>query len=188
MLPIMTPHSGFGRQLTADDWVRAGFAALTDGGADALRIGRLCARLGVTKGSFYWHFSDMAEYRAALAGAWSTLNDERRLRIESIGETDSDKRLAALITELLDPEHFALERAMRVWALKDDTVATSVARCDRRVHRLVRQVLIEHGLDEAAADERAALVCAARIGLLFDTAPDATPPLRERLVDFMVRR
>jgi len=180
MLPIMTPHSGFGRQLTADDWVRAGFAALTDGGADALRIGRLCARLGVTKGSFYWHFSDMAEYRAALAGAWSTLNDERRLRIESIGETDSDKRLAALITELLDPEHFALERAMRVWALKDATVQASVARCDRRGDGPRR--------GGGGAAPGGGLGGPPRFGLPSAPAPAAPPPLRERLVDFMVRR
>ena len=59
MLPCMTPPRGAGRRLAVDDWIQAGFALLADGGPNALRIDRLCERLGVTKGSFYWHFTDL---------------------------------------------------------------------------------------------------------------------------------
>jgi len=65
----MTLARRTGGPLTADDWIQAGFMLLTDGGPNALRIGRLCERLEVTKGSFYWHFTDMCAYRAALAHA-----------------------------------------------------------------------------------------------------------------------
>jgi AcrR family transcriptional regulator len=66
MLPSMTALIT-GRRVTADDWIQAGFNVLAEGGPNALRIGRLCDRLDVTKGSFYWHFTDMRAYRAALA-------------------------------------------------------------------------------------------------------------------------
>ena len=66
MLPSMTPPRGAGRRLSVDDWIQAGFAILADGGPNALRVDRLCERLGVTKGSFYWHFADLAAYRDAL--------------------------------------------------------------------------------------------------------------------------
>ncbi len=98
MLPTMTPPSGVGRQLTADDWIQAGFAVLADGGPDALRIGRLCEQLDVTKGSFYWHFTDIGEYRRALAGAWGSLHDERRRRFEDIQRQPiRGKRLTAMM-------------------------------------------------------------------------------------------
>ena len=74
----MTLARRAGCPLTADDWVQAGFAVLAEGGPNALRIGRLCERLEVTKGSFYWHFTDMRAYRTALADAWGSLYDERR--------------------------------------------------------------------------------------------------------------
>jgi AcrR family transcriptional regulator len=53
-------------RLTVDDWVQAGFAILAEEGIKAMKIDRLCRRLDVTKGSFYWHFTDIAGYRAAL--------------------------------------------------------------------------------------------------------------------------
>ena len=46
-------------RLSVDDWVQEGFRVLAEDGVKALTLGQLCSRLGVTKGSFYWHFSDM---------------------------------------------------------------------------------------------------------------------------------
>ena len=60
-------------RLSVDDWVQAGFAILAEEGIKALTIHRLCRRLGVTKGGFYWHFTDIAGYRAALVQAWGEL-------------------------------------------------------------------------------------------------------------------
>jgi hypothetical protein len=45
---------------------------------------RLCEQLDVTKGSFYRHFTDIGEYRSALAGTWGSLHDERRRRFGDI--------------------------------------------------------------------------------------------------------
>ena len=53
-------------RLSVDDWVQEGFRVLAEDGVKALTLGRLCSRLGVTKGSFYWHFSDMKAFRSAL--------------------------------------------------------------------------------------------------------------------------
>ena len=39
-------------------------------GTDALTIDRLARGLGVTKGSFYHHFRNQADYRAALLKYW----------------------------------------------------------------------------------------------------------------------
>jgi AcrR family transcriptional regulator len=40
-------------RLTMDDWIRTGYAIRAEEGIKALKIDRLCSRLGVTKGSFY---------------------------------------------------------------------------------------------------------------------------------------
>jgi len=59
-------------RLSVDDWIQAGFGILAEDGIKALKIDRLCSRLSVTKGSFYWHFTDIAAYRAALVQAWAS--------------------------------------------------------------------------------------------------------------------
>ncbi len=88
MLPCMTPPRGAARRLSVDDWIQAGFALLADGGPNALRVDRLCEQLGVTKGSFYWHFADIAAYRTVLVEAWGvcvirSANDSRTCRASS---------------------------------------------------------------------------------------------------------
>lgn len=57
-------------RLSVEDWIQAGYTLLAEEGIKALKLDRLCARVGATKGSFYWHFTDMANYRAALIAAW----------------------------------------------------------------------------------------------------------------------
>src|ERR1700716_3730304 len=101
MLPSMTPPRGSGRRLSADDWIQAGFALLADGGPNALRIDRLCERLNVTKGSFYWHFTDMQGYRSALVEAWGSLHDQSRRAFEDMHDVDPRERLAVLVRTLV---------------------------------------------------------------------------------------
>ena len=56
-------------RLSVDDSIQAGFAVLAEEGTKALKLDRLCARLAVTKGSFSWHFTDLAGYRAVRTSA-----------------------------------------------------------------------------------------------------------------------
>ena len=191
MLPNMSAlASAPARRVTADDWIQAGFDVLADGGPNALRIGRLCDRLDVTKGSFYWHFTDMRAYRAALARAWGNLHDERRRRFENIHGADPRQRLALMMRTLVCPDHWALERAMRVWALTDETVLDSVQRSDARVLSAVREALVDYGFDEDEADLRSAVLFATSVGLLHEASSTVqrSAPLSERVLDLMLRR
>ncbi|MBR9814424.1 TetR/AcrR family transcriptional regulator [bacterium] len=53
--------------LSAEDWADAALAAMADGGLEAVAVEPLARRLGVTKGSFYWHFANRdAVVRAAI--------------------------------------------------------------------------------------------------------------------------
>ena len=58
------------RRLTRDDWITAALAAIADGGLAAVGIEPLAARLGATKGSFYWHFENRDALLEAAIGRW----------------------------------------------------------------------------------------------------------------------
>src|SRR5215207_10572201 len=49
------------KTLTRQDWAAAGLAALVEGGPDAVAVEPVATRLGATKGSGYWHFTDRAD-------------------------------------------------------------------------------------------------------------------------------
>ncbi|HEX7111773.1 MAG TPA: helix-turn-helix domain-containing protein, partial [Mizugakiibacter sp.] len=43
-------------RLSADDWELGALDLIAEQGVNALAVEALARRLGVTKGSFYWHF------------------------------------------------------------------------------------------------------------------------------------
>jgi AcrR family transcriptional regulator len=120
-------------RLTMDDWIQAGYAILAEEGIKALKIDGLCSRLGVTKGSFYWHFSDMPGYRGALIEAWGELRDDDRRHFGGLARLPPRERLSQMMTSLVSARHWTLERAMREWARTDEAVASSVRAADQRV-------------------------------------------------------
>ena len=58
------------RQLDRDAWIRAGLDALERGGVEAVAVVPLARELGVTRGSFYWHFASRDELLAAVLERW----------------------------------------------------------------------------------------------------------------------
>ena len=58
------------RRLTRDDWITAALAAIADGGLAAVGVEPLAARLGATKGSFYWHFENRDALLEAAISRW----------------------------------------------------------------------------------------------------------------------
>lgn len=154
-----------GSRLSVNDWVQEGFRVLAEDGVKSLTLGHLCTRLGVTKGSFYWHFSDMTAYRTALIDTWAVLRDEDR-SCDELVSLPPRERLSRMMSALVGPRHWMLERAMREWARSEPTVAAAVRTSDHNVMSAVRQAFLDAGFDQEAAEMRAAVTFAAGIGFL----------------------
>ncbi|MDT5015168.1 MAG: hypothetical protein QOD39_1328 [Mycobacterium sp.] len=174
-----------------DDWIQAGYAILAEEGIKALKIDRLCGRLGVTKGSFYWHFTDIKSYRAALVSAWSDYRDEERRQFGGAPGTPPRERLSQMMMSLVSGQHWTLERVMREWARTDDAVAAGVRAADQRVFAAVRQAFLDYGFSPDDADLRANATFAAGIGFLHLSGP--TPSARaiasrDQFLDIMLKR
>ncbi len=58
------------QQLGREDWIAAGLEVLASQGWAALRVEPVARRLGVSKGSFYWHFPDRAAWLQAVLDLW----------------------------------------------------------------------------------------------------------------------
>ncbi len=122
--------------LTPDDWLMAGFRALAADGPGALRAEPLARALKTTKGSFYWHFADVAEFQARMLRYW-----EARAYTDVVEQLDARATAAAQLRQLCtiavgfrDPVYggAALEPAIRAWGRGDRAVADAVATMDAR--------------------------------------------------------
>lgn len=71
--------------LTRADWIEAALEALATQGLPAVAVEPLARRLGTTKGSFYWHFSDRSDLIGATLQHWEQRDtDDLISRIEEI--------------------------------------------------------------------------------------------------------
>lgn len=178
-------RAGATSRLSADDWIQAGYQILAREGIKSLKIDRLCEHLDVTKGSFYWHFSDMAAYRAALVQAWGELRDDDRRHFGAMADVAPRERLSKMMASLIGTRHWTLERAMREWARNDEAVARSVRSADRRVVAAVRHAFLDAGFGAEEAELRANATFAAGIGFLHLSGPRPDARLAARAEHFL---
>ena len=163
------------RKLGRADWLAAAFSALAHRGIEAVRVEPLAKRLGITKGSFYWHFADRGELLAALLAEW-----EQRATLAIIAAVErrggsARERLLELFRRAFAADG-RLDRRLRAWAEDDPQAAAVMARVDRRRLDYLRHLFTEIGFPPAQADIRSQLVYDALIGGFALTGRAAASP------------
>src|SRR5712672_2767110 len=98
-------------------WLDAGFERLATHGFHGLNAMAIAEQMGVTKGSFYWHFKNLREYRAALLKEWERrYTHEAIQRLERTGAAATAK-LRALMSSSGPADHPQLAFASRSWKI-----------------------------------------------------------------------
>ncbi|HKT02374.1 MAG TPA: TetR/AcrR family transcriptional regulator [Rugosimonospora sp.] len=162
-----------------DDWTAEALELLMAEGVGAVKITRLCAALGVTKGSFYWHFADLDELLEAMAAQWSATTRQALQSLATLDQLPPVTRLQRMTERLLDDGTRAVERAMRDWARTDEQVAEVVAESDLFVFDIVQQALLDLGFDATQARLRAGTLVYAGIGFAHGHRSLPTPTKSE---------
>lgn len=144
-------------RLRPEDWIAAAVEALRRDGPRGLRIASLARELGVTPGSFYWHFRDREDFRERILKHWM------KHMIAAAGDAAEGAgrgaaQIRALGAILADRDLPTYDLAMRRWAEADPVVATVVARADDLRIRRVKAMLQEAGFGEKAAALRARMI------------------------------
>ncbi|WP_198389350.1 TetR/AcrR family transcriptional regulator [Roseovarius faecimaris] len=138
MTLLATPKPA--NRLTAADWVEAALQALKSGGIEAVQITTLAKALGVTRGSFYWHFESREALTEALLAEWRARNTG--VMVEAIRDVATlDDGILALFSVWVDHTRFdpALDQAIRDWARRDTTLNNTVrAEDDARIASIAR--------------------------------------------------
>jgi AcrR family transcriptional regulator len=168
-------------RLSREDWIDAALRALADDGPSGVAVERLAARLGTTKGSFYWHFKDREELIAEALAAWE--RDETDAMIEWMeGISDPVERLrvgAVMATEYEEEEN---PDVRLLPSASNPVVGEVVKRAQRKRLDFLARTFRDAGFTPAESRLRARLAYSVAIGWhhqrLIDGSERATP--RER--------
>jgi AcrR family transcriptional regulator len=149
-------------RLTKSDWIEQGLRTLASDGAGALKVGPMATRLKVSRGSFYWHFRDIADFRSQVLQCWQERTTERVIRDLEAAKAQPD-RLKRLVRRAFVTKR-SLERAIRSWAAEDKDVAATVAAVDTRRVSYIAKMLVAAGVESRRALPRAAFMYWAYLG------------------------
>jgi AcrR family transcriptional regulator len=168
------------RRLTPDDWAAAALAAIAEGGLAAMAVEPLAARLGTTKGSFYWHFANREALLAAALARWereTTTDVGARVQVAS---PDPAVRLRLLITEVVEMAEADRVGLALLASAADPAVALALSRVTEQRLAIVAALFGELGFPPAAARRRALLAYSSYLGhaQLSHTTPHLLPQAR----------
>ncbi|HUG86321.1 MAG TPA: TetR/AcrR family transcriptional regulator [Euzebya sp.] len=163
-------------RLSPGDWARAALTAIGEGGLGAVAVEPIAARLGATKGSFYWHFRNRDALVDAALSLWEEEHTEGVIAAME-GIPDPMQRLRGLMALVMaSAAHDRIEIALA--ANGDDPMVAPVMRriTERRI-TYVASLFSQMGLPAEAARHRALFAVSAYLGhlQLAHVAPEVLP-------------
>jgi AcrR family transcriptional regulator len=148
--------------LQPEDWIRAAFARLSSDGTESVRVEILARDLGVSKGSFYWHFRDRENLTQEMLARWE---QEEIHGIEAAADDQAAAaRWARFVERAANAQRARLEVALRAWARRDERVAKSLAAIEKKKARFIADVLRDIGFTPASAESWSELVLLVCLG------------------------
>jgi AcrR family transcriptional regulator len=165
------------RRLSRDDWIAAALAAVADGGLAAVSVEPLAARLGATKGSFYWHFANRDALLEAAIGRWekeTTTDVAAEITAARDAPASQFRRLVAGVIERAEQDRVG---PALLASAAHPVVAAALERVTAARLTLTATVFERLGFAPAEASRRALLAYSAYLGhgQLFHSTPGVLP-------------
>jgi AcrR family transcriptional regulator len=147
------------RRLQKEDWIRVARLNLRRTGIAGVKVEKLARQLRVSKGSFYWHFKDLADLRERLLAEWEHETEEIVTRSELL--PDGRERILCALDYIANIGPGALtgnlpsDAAIFSWARVDKKVAKRVAVVEECRIAFLKRAFLDSGLSESEANTRA---------------------------------
>lgn len=167
-------------RLTQEDWIRIAVQGLLEHGSRGVRIAHMARELGVTPGSFYWHFRDRDAFRDEVLQFWlKEMISRAGAAAEAAGSGTSQLRaLTQILVARGLPDY---DTAMRTWAQDDPVVSRAVAKADKlRLRRVTRM------LENAGFTTKDAGLRAQAISWTFQGSVGSDPRLRMKVMTELI--
>jgi len=179
--PLIEKTSGW--RGTRELWIQAAYSTLLETGIDAVKVMPLAERMGLSRTSFYGHFSDRKDLLDALIELWQSKNTGNLIkRTEAYAETITEAILNVfdlwLLPDLFDSR---LEFAVRNWAHSDMRLAGLLEDADIIRVEALQSMFERFGYDTVHASVRANTVYQTQIGYISMKKDGPSDPLAPRL-------
>jgi AcrR family transcriptional regulator len=182
---VNTKRYGLGMEAqrrSREDWIAAGLQCLGEVGVDKVRIDRIAVLLGVTKGSFYWHFKDRSQFLNALVEAWEMSGTTEVINGSDSDGLDPEARSKHLWKLISGSDDTRAELAIRDWARRNDSIAKRVQKVDDRRMLYLEAIFSDLGMPRKEIGPRSLLAYSLLVGDYLVTTRHAKRAQRRKMV------
>jgi AcrR family transcriptional regulator len=141
-------------RLNKDSWLALALEVLSQEGRAKIQIEYLALRLGVTKGSFYAHFSGRREFIASVAAYWADTLTVNTLKKFSAEDGKAEEGLLLLMQAIKNSQLEKYDLVMRAWALDEPLVAKQVEKVDQLRFEYIKSLFSKMGFKGAELEMR----------------------------------
>jgi AcrR family transcriptional regulator len=154
--------------LDREAWIKGAIAIMAEHGTEQLRVEVLAKRLGVTKGSFYWHFKDRRDLQDSVLEFWKEgrIRDIRKqTQAQAGGEAAALLHTIEVYSSARNRKGIAIEAAVRDWARRDPQAAAVVEEVDAERLSCACRLFLACGIKEDEAQARSLMLYAYVFGV-----------------------
>ena len=156
--------NGKNERLSREDWIRGALELLSTIGVEGVKIVPLAERLGVTSGSFYWHFKNRRELHDALLDYWEREMTDAAIRAAKSFEGPPEERIWLLMEQVMTTGMARFDLAIWHWARSDRAVQTVFQRTLDKRFAFAKWMFMEAGFSEAQAKARGRMMVVYMMG------------------------
>jgi len=170
-----------GARLTRDNWLDEAFKAVVAGGFDNVKVLAIAEKLKVTRGSFYWHFTDHADLVGSLLMRWKLAQLELDEKLKSHRSHDPIQDLEFVVDAAFNQagselENLLFEQALRALSHLHAGAAQLLVEVDAERINLFESKFLAIVKDKAKARDLAALLYLAIVGGYQALSRPVNPP------------
>lgn len=133
-------------------------------GFAVLKADTMAKLLGVSRGSFYWHFRNLSDFQTALLEEWEKTAVDRPYANSILQSGKPKKAGLQKLIAIAFKGSIALEGAVASWANNYQPAAEAAKRVNSKRYQLLQSALELEGHREEEANLRAYLLLSAYLG------------------------
>lgn len=170
-----------GARLTRDNWLDEAFKAVVAGGFENVKVLAIAEKLKVTRGSFYWHFTDHADLVDSLLMRWKLAQLELDEKLKSHRSVDPIQDLEFVVDAAFNQagselENLLFEQALRALSHLHAGAAQLLVEVDAERINLFESKFLAIVKDKSKARDLAALLYLAIVGGYQALSRPVNPP------------
>ncbi len=146
-------ESGTAR-LSKEAWLEKSLEVLAAKGPSRMRIEETAGALGVTKGSFYHHFADRADFVHSLIQYWDEKYTRELAAKPELQRGSAQERLWHLMLIIATGDLARYDVPIRAWARRDPELRRLVEKADQFRQAVVRTLFSEMGFTDVELEAR----------------------------------